>query len=645
MRKPGIVFVVAFFLTLQQVSLVNAQVDKFITVVNPVRVAPYSGDISENLAAQYQITRKLEIPATWLVTYDVLINEAATQELLNFDKSQEIGLFLEVTKTLANDSGVVHHEGAWQFSNVVFLSGYTQDERVRLIDTLFGRYHDVFGTYPKSVGSWWTDSYSLKYMYEKYGIVANLTVADQFSTDRYQVWGQYWAFPFYPSKYHSAIPASSQETKLPVVMLQWAPRDPINGYYSSLFSTQDYYTNQVNESISYFKKLMTLYLDGPGEFGQVTIGLEGDLTADVYQGNYKNWLTTAKEFAAKDSAKTLTMSDFGDWYKTKYPLFSPAHLIHTKDLLGKDKEVVWYQNPRYRIGVLSENDKNSVKIFDLRVYDDKFVEPYYEWPNRSYDLKINVPSIYDEVSDYRNVLTLNGSLQNLSKNDDGFSLELTSGNKIILSNSNVEVVNSSAGIVQSIKPAESIQSYIFRDLSPEASHLLESKKVIAGFAIILFLAVYALYKYRSKKLIIAAGVACFLLGLLFYFRATRLYVVSQAEIDALRKLRSQEAGRVLVYDNECLQCESYGELRPAALANRRTYIESLTGKRMVANRDFFEEKDRKQAKRIFSKLQVDYIYLVGYGYYMESLPVSPGDINVEKIYSNANAELWRVKND
>lgn len=645
MRKLGIIFIMAILITLQRVSIVSAQADKFITVVNPVRVAPYSGVISDNLVAQYQVTREMEIPATWLVTYDVLMDERATQELLNFDKSQEIGLFLEVTKDLSSDNGIPRHEGAWQFSNVVFLSGYTQEERVKLIDALFNKYYDIFGTYPRSVGSWWTDSYSIKYMYERYGIVSNLAVADQFSTDRYQVWGQYWALPYYPSKYHSAIPASNQETKMPVVMLQWAPRDPINGYYNSLFSTQDYYTGQVHESTAYFKKLMALYLNGSGEFGQVTIGLEGDLTPDVYQGHYKTWLQIAKEFVVNDGAKMLTMGDFGDWYNTRYPSFSPAHLIHAKDLLGKNKEVIWYQNPRYRVGLLSENEKNLVTLFDLRVYDDKFKEPYYEWPNRSYDLKINVPSIYDEVSDSKNVFTIEGSINRIVEDDDGFSIELTSGNKIMLGNSKVEMVNGSAGIIQSIELSESIQSYIFRDLSPEASHLLRSKKIIASFVIFLLLTVYTINKHKKRKLIVVVGITYFLLGALIYFHATQFYVVSQGEVDALSKLRKQQVGRVLVYDSECLQCERYGELVPAAFANKRTYIENLTRNRVVFNKTFFEERDLERAKRIFNELDVDYIYLVSYGYNMERLPVSPGDINVERIYSNANAELWKVKND
>ena len=645
MKKLVIAVFTAISIALLIVKVASAQENKFITVVNPVRVAPYTAAVSENLAAQYKLTDGLGIPATWLVTYDVLEDESAVNVLLNFDKSHEIGLFLEVTKGLAADSGISYPEGAWHFSNIVFLSGYIQDERVKLIDTLFEKYYEIFGTYPKSVGSWWTDSFSLKYIHEKYGVIANLTVADQFSTDRYQVWGQYWAMPYYPSKFHSAIPASSTENRLPVVMLQWAPRDPISGYYSSLYSTQDYYTGEVDGDISYFKKLMSLYLNEAGEFGQVTIGLEGDLTPDVYSGLYKTWLETAKEFVDSGETRTITMSGFSDWYRANYPILSPAHLIYAKDLLGKNREIIWYQNPKYRVAILSDNKVNEIKIFDLRIYLEGFYEPYYHWPNRSFDLAINVPSVYDEVSNEQSVLVLrNDSFKNISRESGEVVVELSSRKKINLHDDKPEIVNEDGSVVQLIKPVN-LDAYSFRDLTPEASHLVKSKKLLLGLVLVMIIIVYLLYRLRSKKILVFILSIVVALGVYLYFNNTEEYLVSQAEMDVLRKLSEEKGKAVLVYDKECLQCEWYGDVKPAVFANKRKYVEKLSGHKVVLNKAFFEEKDLEKAKSAFTKLKIDYIYLVSYGYYIEKLPVSPGDINVEKVYANANAELWRVKND
>ena len=632
-----------FLLLFSSAKTVNAQADKFITVVNPVRIAPYSKNVIENIAAEYKIANDLEIPATWLLTYDILENDAAIKKILGFNDNQEIGLFLEVDNALTRDASVEMHKGSWQHSNVVFLSGYTQNERVRMVDTLFDKFEEKFGYYPKSVGSWWTDSYSLAYMHDKYGVSANLTVADQFSTDRYQVWGQYWGVPFYPSKYHSGIPASSKGTKLPVVMLQWAPRDPVNGYYSSLYSTQDYYIAPIAQDVEYFRRLISIYLNDIGDYGQVTIGLEGDLTPDAYSVNYEKQLNVAKGFVDNGLANFSTMSGFASWYLSKYVDLSPTHLIHEKDLLGTNKEVVWFQNPMYRAGIMSDPDENRVKIFDFRMYNDNFVEPYYEWPNREFDLSINIPSIYDGISDPNNLTTIDDSFSEVQQDGEEATIILTSGRKINLYRDKLEVIETNGKVVQSIKP-ENISPYYFRDLKEEAGHLLLSKKLIVGILLSLGLFIYLLYRYRKSRMLPVSVFSGLLVITATYFIGTQIYLVGQSEVDVLRKLK-KKPGRVLVYDSECLQCEWYGDNKPAALANKRSYIEKLTGSKVVYDSAFFKEADLESAKGIFNNLSVDYIYLVTYGSYMESLPLSPGDINIEKVYSNANAQLWRVKND
>lgn len=64
---------------------------------------------------------------------------------------------------------------------------------------------------------------------------------------------------------------------------------------------------------------------------------------------------------------------------------------------------------------------------------------------------------------------------------------------------------------------------------------------------------------------------------------------------------------------------------------------------IVCNSSVFKAKTREEARKEFNKLKVKYVYLVKFESYFEQLPFSPGDLGVEKIFSNANAEIWRVK--
>ncbi len=358
---------------------------QFITIVNPVRVSTYTSDPVASLRAQYGIISQYQLPATWLLTYNVLNRPDMVTELKKFSSNQEFGIFLEVTPEFSKVAGVEYHNtGSWHFANAVFLSGYTQEERIKLIDAVFSKFKQEFGYYPQSVGAWWVDSFSLKYMHDKYGVIANLGVADQYSTDNYQVWGTYWSTPYYPSKLHAGIPVGNADNKIGVVTLQWAPREPRQGYYSSLYSTQDYSTTPKLD-INYFTKLVDLYSrKGENQFSQITVGLESDFPPNVYQGEYAKQM----QVVSQKSALKVTMSQFAKWYTDKFPDISPEQKI---DFDG----MIWYQSPFYRLGI----DKTNGKIIDFRVYPPDLREPYYLWPNREKDLRINIPSLIDSIQD------------------------------------------------------------------------------------------------------------------------------------------------------------------------------------------------------------------------------------------------------
>ena len=154
-------------------SLVFAQNNQdnssFITLVNPVRISVYTKDPAKSFASQYSEVSKRNLPASWLFTYDVLENQQVTFLARQMDHRQDLGIFLEVTPNFAKSAAVKYNKtDSWHRSNSVFLSGYSQEDRKKLIDTVFEKFKSDFGYYPKSVGAWWVDSFSLGYMKEKY---------------------------------------------------------------------------------------------------------------------------------------------------------------------------------------------------------------------------------------------------------------------------------------------------------------------------------------------------------------------------------------------------------------------------------------------------------------------------------------------
>jgi hypothetical protein len=616
MIKKSAVFLIFSILFSIFSSVVHAEEnEKYITIINPVRISRYTTTPVESLKSEYEVVKKHGFPATWLFTYDALNNNEIVAEIEKMNKSQEFGVFLEITPALASEADVEYHEsGSWHHANSVFLSGYIQEERVKLIDKVFEKYKSVFGEYPKSIGSWWTDGYSLSYIKEKYGIVANLVCSDQFSTDNYQLWGQPWQIAYYPSKTHPAVPASNIENKLDLINIQWASRDPLNGYGSSLYSTQDYLVTENTLNTDYFNKILDLYLN-TNNLSQITVGLEADLDPSGYAGEFTKQMDVVKKYS-KSGINVVTMSDFYNQYNEKYPNISPSTQLKSKDLLSSNTESYWVNTPNYRLFYIKNSEQFVIK--DLRFYQQNLIDPYFVSPNYQFNLSINMPSIIDTVQNP----------------EDAWILSI--GSEIITNENSFVIKGKNIKIPKKIKDNPLLSFEIDKDeikinFKPIIFNSDEGE-IIKGFTS------EALHFFKTRKSILKL-----LTGTGWDYFEKMDYLISQGEIYALSYLKSLPQGKVMVFDNECLQCSWRTKNKPIIFANLRDYVKKYSGHSVVYNSSVFNAKTIKEAQKEFRRTRTKYIYLVKFEEYIEKLPFSPGDLGIKKVYSNANAEVWEVE--
>lgn len=351
----------------------NAQEKRNAVLVNPVRGNDFwehNFPLLETPKKQYEAIKKNSFSSSWLIRYDALVNKEVQDFLKGMDSSQDIGIFFEITPTLTRDAEVNYNQSSnWHQAKSVLLTGYDPGDRLKLIDTALKKYNGIFGKNPKSVGAWWIDAFSLGYLKDKYGVEASLDVSDQYSTDGYQVWGQYWSTPFYPSKSNALAPAQSEEQKLGVVILQWATRDPYNGYGSGVFEST--YSVQANDYLlhdldaRYFEKLLNIY-------PQTTVGLENDFDFSKFGPEYKKQIEIIAGQKSKGVLNVLSMAQFAQNYTKLNPGISPQVLIIADDPLGSDGKVVWINTPRYRAGFFTGN--NGALVRDLRLFNDRSEE-------------------------------------------------------------------------------------------------------------------------------------------------------------------------------------------------------------------------------------------------------------------------------
>jgi len=360
-------FLFTFFLPQKAFSFGIDCEDRYVTLINPVRARSLWFDKSlKPIKDQYKLIEENDFSVTWLLQYDAIKDIELIGEIKGFNNKQELGIFLEVSRDLANDSKVFYLEDRrWSDPSVVFLSGFNLSERKLMIDKVFSLFKKEFGYYPKSVGAWWIDSYSLNYLKSKYKTTSALIVADQLITDSYGVWGQWWGYPYIASKENILRPAKDKNDSLDVVITQWAQRDLTRAYkegpkYSNFSLQANDYIRQ-GKNTDYFFSLINNYLDCRNNIGQITVGLETGMESVGYIKEYKNQLETLSSI---DSIKDLSMSEFSDIFRNIYP--DNPEVVYLSD-----KESEWKLSRNYRKNL---NLNDEINYFESISFSDYFVK-------------------------------------------------------------------------------------------------------------------------------------------------------------------------------------------------------------------------------------------------------------------------------
>ncbi|MBI2010586.1 MAG: DUF3863 domain-containing protein [Candidatus Chisholmbacteria bacterium] len=343
---------------LNQAQASAGSTEKVVTIVNPIRGRNlwYENDI-KTITSQYLAITNRGLVATWLLQYDAVQDPEIVAVVKSISKDHEIGLFLEISEKLAADSGVPYKlaSGDWARPDKVYLSGYRVHERKKLIDTAIATFTQTFGYPPQSAGAWHVDPTSLTYLADKYHLKATIGVADQFDTDANRQWGQYWGYPYYPSRYNALKPAKSLAEKLDIVKIQWALRDPLLGYgpspYYSNFSLQaNDYVSEHGLDTAYFSHVLDEYLTAQSPLTQATMGLEVGQEGLRFAPEFSNQLEVIENLQQRGVA-VITMSQFADRYRQAFPQLSPnvtiigTHHAGSREPELKGSKVTWFMSP------------------------------------------------------------------------------------------------------------------------------------------------------------------------------------------------------------------------------------------------------------------------------------------------------------
>ena len=363
---------------------------KIVNIINFIRLLePRSEAITEELLYetvenQVKMMKKYKLGGTFLLQYDALLDKRY-QDLLKElpDSSFEIGAWWEIPQPLVENAGMKwrgRYPWDWH-ADVGFATGYTPEEREKLVDVYMKDFKSIFGYYPKSVGSWFIDAYTLNYLYDKYGIIASCNCKDQVGTDGYTLWGGYWNQAYYPSKKNAYMPAQNGENQIPVPVFRMLGSDPVRQYDSGLgtqfqgvITLEPVYQKGGGDS-TWVNWYFDQFVKGSCmEFAYVQAGQENSFTWESMKKGFQIQLPLIAQLRDEKKLKVETLAESGSWFKNKFPVTPATSVTVTKDLPGSDEKTIWFNSRFYRANLLWDN--GTLRFRDIHLFDEDIASDY-----------------------------------------------------------------------------------------------------------------------------------------------------------------------------------------------------------------------------------------------------------------------------
>lgn len=366
---------------------------KIVNIINFMRgVEPRTWlgyDIHDVIFNQIEMMDKYNMRGTFLLEYDALIDPRYQEVCRNLPADRyEVGLWHEIVQPHAEEIGV-KWEGryAWDWhSNFCYTGAYTFAQREQLVDVAFEKFKEVFGYYPKVVGSWIWDAHTLEYIANKYDVKAFTNCKDQYGTDGYTVLGGYYNQAFYPSRNNSICPANTLENQINVPVFRMLGSDPIYQYDWGLDPDQGPKAIQTVVSLEpVYKKagggvpswvdwyMKENFSDNCLAFAYTQTGQENSFGWDNMKDGLDYQFSLLEKLAAEGKVEIQLLSESGEYFIENYKL-TPATSIVCESDWNADCKTVWYNCRNYRTNLLAEG--NRFWLRDAYLFDEAYCERY-----------------------------------------------------------------------------------------------------------------------------------------------------------------------------------------------------------------------------------------------------------------------------
>ncbi|WP_145246697.1 hypothetical protein [Aeoliella mucimassa] len=367
----------------------ESQSPRIVNIVNFIRLLePRSEAITEQVlfqtvVKQVELMKQHQLPGTFLLQYDALKDERYQKLLKGLPREQfEIGCWWELPQPLVEKAGLRwrgRYPWDWH-SNVGFASGYTPEERERLVDVYMADFHDIYGYYPKSAASWFIDAHTLKYMHDKYGVIASANCKDQVGTDGYTLWGGYWNQAYYPSTRNAYMPSQTTAGQIPVPIFRMLGSDPLRQYdtgvghtHQGVISLEPVYGDSGGDP-QWVDWYLQNFVDGEClAFNYVQAGQENSFTWPAMQRGLEYQFPKIAKLRDEHQVRVETLAESGEWFRREFPVTPSTSVTFQTPLKDDDRQTIWFNSRFYRANLAWQSGRLWFR--DLHLFDQSLESP------------------------------------------------------------------------------------------------------------------------------------------------------------------------------------------------------------------------------------------------------------------------------
>ncbi len=344
---------------------------------------------------QLELVNAEGIDNTFLLQYDALCDPKYIELFKRkATKRTELGFWYEVVEPLTAACGMPYEsEYGWAWDWHIkpgFAMAYTPAEREKLIDEAMRKFKEVFGYYPRTVGSWLLDTHTVNYLCEHYDIDAFCICRDQVNIDAYTLVGGYFNQAYYPCKNNLFTPAQSKETQVNTPIIRLLGTDPVHNYDGVKYilnspetfigaSTLEvaWETGYNPKTVDWFFKCF--YRNEDLGFSYAQIGQENSFGLRDLIKPLKMQIDKVK---ALGDVVFQKMGDTGKWFKETYDKTPQTSVVALDSWNNDEVQSVYYDCQKYTLNVFRFGKQIFIRawyLFDDRVEDKYLVNKCEEF--------------------------------------------------------------------------------------------------------------------------------------------------------------------------------------------------------------------------------------------------------------------------